>query len=164
MNSVESELIQFLSDPKRTDSEFMKLSRLIWTGDAKLCVEAATQIRENTKAVLRQISRGTTSDETAPDDSRFSSKRQLTDAVYVRLKELLINEAGLTQSSAVAALSKELALPIPSSVRSLLGAVEHFLKFIDGSALLSAAQRVRNATVHSEPKHAWRLDNKEGPR
>jgi hypothetical protein len=165
MKSVEAELIRFLSDPKWNDSEFMRLSRLIDGAEAMNCVEAAMQIRESTKTALQQYSRRGFSDEIAPDGSQLSAKRELNEAVYSRLKRLLIGEAGMQQRAAIEALAVELPVPNPSPValRSLRNAVEYFLQFMDGSTLLSAAQRIRNEFVHATEKHAWRLDDKARP-
>jgi hypothetical protein len=164
MKSVASEFVRFLADPDWSETEFRALERLVLSEEAKTCLEAARHLRRQTREVLRHFEGESVWEESVRSNPQSSVKGELADAVFSRVRDLLLDEARLSSSAAIAALNAELpGVKRPNPRTSLRNAVEYFLSVADGSAVLSAAQRVRNKAIHGGFKHPWPLDDKSTP-
>ena len=147
-------LIEFLASPDRPDAEFKAITRLLTSEDVSRCISAAERLRKMRKDVLQDFG----------DDTSLATAAHgmtaLEREIYRRLRDVLLDQAGLTQSQAINALGA--ALPEakhPPDKRNLRDAIRYFLTLVDGSQLLSTAQRVRNQIVHGRQKRDWSLDD-----
>src|SRR5687768_4063567 len=133
MRKNEKRIVAFLVDPEKTDSDFDEIASLLSSSRVGMFLELAWNIR-------RQLDRG------HPGNDRGFT---LEGEVYRKVAELLLEDSRLPKGKAIDLLLKELRYPKPLPERvSFRRAIGILLKDVDGSRLVSAAQRIRNNVLH----------------
>ena len=162
MNSPKQALVHFLADAKWTDEDFEMLGRLVGSPEGRRYVKLAHNIRQATREMLLHF---TLTDDAAESEVSGSAHNEF-EQLYALAKELLLEEARLKPSEAVALLSAELSGKIerPSGRMPFARAIAYFLRHADGATLLSAAERVKDRVVRNTTAHAWHLDDEETTR
>jgi hypothetical protein len=141
MKTFEQKLVMLLSDPQLTDAQFRDAARLLTGERLYRTIRAAEELRSHMRHLFRN-----------------GREEEVDDDLYLRLKSLLLTESGMKPIDALRALARELDLneqfPAKSSFRKGLA---RLLQSGDGSALLSAAERIRERASEETTEHAWPL-------
>lgn len=141
MKNFEQKLVLLLADPQLSDTQFRDAARFLTGHRLHRAISAADELRRHMRHLFKN-----------------SSGDQIDDEVYDRVKEAVITHAKLSPSEALRALASELELKerFPAKY-SLRKGLVRLLKSTDASALLSAAERVRQRLVGAPNEHGWPL-------
>lgn len=139
MKTIEQKLVMLLADPQLSESQFRDAAHFLSSGHLYRVIQSAEELRRH----MRHLFRG---------------EEDINSELYERLKEILLRDAKLKSADALRALARELdfdeRFPVKGSFRQGL---VHLLKNGDGSALLSAAERIRHRVANGASEHGWPL-------
>jgi hypothetical protein len=139
MKTFEQRLVMILADPDLSDSQFRAAAHFLASGRIHRVIRAAEELRSH----LRHLFRG--EDDM---DSEF----------YERLKGILLRDANMKSTDALRALARELDFDRPFPAKgSFRHGLAHLLENGSTSALLSAAERIRERRSNSKSEHGWPL-------
>ncbi len=135
MRRGEQKLFHFLIDPDLKDAEFVQIA-------GSLSKRPPGDLLHRAWRARRMILDGRLADDVG--------RPSLEEEVISRVEKLLLGEARLTKKKAMDLLARELRYNkrFPDRV-SFARAVELLVRNTTGSAVVSAAQRIRNQLVHS---------------
>jgi len=149
VNELTHRLVLTLSEPSMSDSDFSKFSNWLRNGGLDQCISAAELVRQELKAVRMPSDR---SDPIEP------VSEQVTQAV----KRLLCVESRIEPRDAVKQLIRRLGTSQgPSMLAPFSSAISKLVDQHGGSAVLSAAQQIRNEIVHQQRGSNWPLEDKQ---
>lgn len=139
MKNFEQKLVMLLADPQISDAQFHEAARFLSGGHLYRAIRAAEELRSH----MRHL---------------FRAEDEVDDELYSQLREVLLAKSKMKPADALRALAQELDLnerfPSKSSFRQGL---TRLLKSGSGSALLSAAERIRERVSNGVGEHAWPL-------
>jgi hypothetical protein len=155
MNSVRQKFILLLADPSISRADFAAFCTWLQSGGIRKALDEAAEIR----AILFRSPEGLA--DAAPDrppSEPTHANPQLLDAIL----RLLIEEAALSRRTALPLLAKKLdydgSIPVKKAFETGL---MRLIEFAGPSAVLSAAQQIRNELVHHPNSLAWPLKDQQ---